>query len=840
MDRILRAIAVRTAETLLLLFLLMPSSVWGQYVTIPVAANRGASMTSLGLGSVVVSQGPLTTTATPPAALANFGMTLNGILVTEAGVSASTPTAAARLFVDYSTSGGTDSGIAIVNPNSGPLSLTVQLNSGTGSSLPCPSLTVPARGHTALFASQMCKGIITDPFLGTLTLTSSLTSTPFVATTLMSGTNAYGEPLYNSLPVAVPNAPPSGNHLYFSQFADGGGFSTVILLMNVTSNPIRGTVSFSNDAGQPVALNFGPTIGSTSTLTYSIPANGMQKFSTTGTAPGTQAGAVVVISTSGALPSGAVVFSSYNHAGGLASLAGVLNSPVTASARMYVERSNSPLSRDTGVAIINPGATTANVQLRLASLDGTFTAANSISIAPNNHLAAFISQSVLMGAAAASIPANFQGVLTLTSTVAIAPVTLRFTPNQRQEDLYSTLPVTDLDIPPTGSLYLPQLADGGGFATQIILVNTGSSSGNVTITFLNDNGNATRIPFTSSGFPALRQVAGKRLLLGTAVDAGEASPNLLATDSVYAETIKTQYSMLQGENAMKWQFIHPASKTYNYDPGDELVNFAQANGMSVRGHTLVWHQQNPYWLTQQAGTATPETMASLLQSHMNNVMTHYKGRVFAWDVVNEPINDAGTGLRDSIWHNQPGIGASGAGYIEQAFRWAHAADPDALLFLNEAGIEGAGPKFEYLYNTVKDFVARGVPIHGVGMQMHIENGGYPASAELASNIQRLGALGLQVHITEMDVRVWLQADGTPWAGYLLDQAQTYQRILTVCLQNQACTGLQTWGFTDRHSWIGKTYYVGFGAALPLDLNYAPKAAFFSMIGALQSVSAGGQ
>jgi endo-1,4-beta-xylanase len=135
---------------------------------------------------------------------------------------------------------------------------------------------------------------------------------------------------------------------------------------------------------------------------------------------------------------------------------------------------------------------------------------------------------------------------------------------------------------------------------------------------------------------------------------------------------------------------------------------------------------------------------------------------------------------------------------------------------------------------VSDFVSRGVPINGVGMEMHIDTAGYPTTSELTSNIQRLNALGLQVHITEMDVRVWLQADGTPWAGFLVDQAATYQRILTVCLQNPNCTAFQTWGFTDKYSWIGKTYYVGFGAALPSDANYAPKPAFFSMINALQA------
>src|SRR5262249_16758871 len=145
------------------------------------------------------------------------------------------------------------------------------------------------------------------------------------------------------------------------------------------------------------------------------------------------------------------------------------------------------------------------------------------------------------------------------------------------------------------------------------------------------------------------------------------------------------------------------------------------------------------------------------------VMAHYKGQVFAWDVVNEAVSDVQTGtgiaLRDSIWYNKPGIGMTGTGYIEQAFRWSHAADPSALLFYNDYNIESPGAKFNAVYTMVKDFVERGVPIHGVGIQMHIDTSGYPSSAGLAQNIRQLTGLGLQVHITEMDVRLRVDSSG---------------------------------------------------------------------------------
>jgi endo-1,4-beta-xylanase len=339
--------------------------------------------------------------------------------------------------------------------------------------------------------------------------------------------------------------------------------------------------------------------------------------------------------------------------------------------------------------------------------------------------------------------------------------------------------------------------------------------------------------------PTLRQAAAKRpLLIGAAADADEYGQANKLLNPDYASALAANFNMLEGENAMKWDSIHPSQNTYNFGPGDHLVAFAQANQMQTRGHNLCWHNQVPAWAKTIAQTATPDAVAKLLQDHITTVVDHYKGQVFAWDVVNEAVSDSATGrgtdLRDSIWYNQPGIGLTGTGYIEQAFRWAHAADPNALLFYNDYSIEGPGPKFQAVYNMVKDFVARGVPIHGVGLQMHLTLGGFPSTAGLAQNIQQLTALGLQVHITEMDVRLKLDSNGNATAADLDAQAQTYQRILTVCLQNPGCTAFQTWGFTDKYSWI-PGFYAGFGAALPFDAGYQPKPAVSAMITTLQTV-----
>ncbi len=335
---------------------------------------------------------------------------------------------------------------------------------------------------------------------------------------------------------------------------------------------------------------------------------------------------------------------------------------------------------------------------------------------------------------------------------------------------------------------------------------------------------------------SLRQAAARTgLLMGSAASGKEWRSNPM-TEPAYAATLGEQYNMLTPENALKWPIIHPAQNVYDFEAGDQLVSFAQAHDMAVRGHTLCWYSANPDWLVGIASTSR-SALAQALRDHIMTVVGHYKGKIFAWDVVNEAVSDSasgdGTALRDTIWYDQPGIGLEGAGYIEQAFRWAHEADPNALLFYNDYGIEGAGNKFQAVYNMVKDFVSRGVPIDGVGFQMHIDTSGYPATDDLVRNIRKLTELGLQVHITEMDVRLPVNAQGTGSESDLQAEAKQYQRILSACLQNPGCTAFQTWEFSDKYSWI-PYYYSGFGAALPFDSNYTPKPAFQAMIDALQA------
>lgn len=320
----------------------------------------------------------------------------------------------------------------------------------------------------------------------------------------------------------------------------------------------------------------------------------------------------------------------------------------------------------------------------------------------------------------------------------------------------------------------------------------------------------------------LREAANSAgILVGTAV-----RPAMLS-EAAYSATLAREYNMIEPEDAMKWAVVRRDPDSFDFRQANDVVSFAKAHGVKVRGHCLVWARDNPKWLEQ--GHFTPEQLSQLLHEHIVRVMHTYAGQVFAWDVVNEALDENGN-VRDSIWYNQPGIGMSGQGfaYIEQAFRWAHEADPQALLFYNEAEGEGMNRKSDAVYTMVKDFRHRGVPIDGVGLQLHISQLDFD-SAALAANIARLTALGVQVHITELDVSLPVDSKGVGRKDDLIRQAEVYQGVIRACLQSRGCTAIQTWGFTDKYSWIGSHSRGTRGAALPFDRDYKPKPAYAAIV-----------
>lgn len=327
----------------------------------------------------------------------------------------------------------------------------------------------------------------------------------------------------------------------------------------------------------------------------------------------------------------------------------------------------------------------------------------------------------------------------------------------------------------------------------------------------------TMVPPASSPSPAsphfsltihpLRQYApAHNLYIGAAV-----SPKPLLEDPYYAAVLGHEYNLLTPENAMKFEFIHPEPGFFDFTQADVLVEYAEQHGMTVRGHTLVWHLQLADWVE-----AVPcDQMEAVLKDHIETIVGHYRGQVYAWDVINEGIGDDGK-LRDTIW-----LRCIGPDYIEKAFTWAYAADPAAKLFYNDYDIELQNQKSSGVYELVASLVNKGIPIHGVGIQMHLVEA--PPAAYLAKYMGSFADLGLEVQITEMDVRL----PEPPTSETLIQQADIYRLVLRVCLEAPNCTAFVTWGFTDRYSWVPE-FFPGFGSALVFDADYVLKPAYIAL------------
>jgi len=302
------------------------------------------------------------------------------------------------------------------------------------------------------------------------------------------------------------------------------------------------------------------------------------------------------------------------------------------------------------------------------------------------------------------------------------------------------------------------------------------------------------------------------LRIGTAVDMAA-----FADDTTYRARIGDEFSSVTAENVMKWEVLEPERGRYDFVAADALVRSARDNGQAVRGHTLVWHNQLPGWLTEgvESGAITPTGLRALLRQHIRTLVGRYKGRIYQWDVANEVIDDDGN-LRESIW-----LSHLGPDYIADAFRWAHQADPKAKLFLNDYNVEGVSAKSDAYLALATRLRADRVPVHGMGVQGHlgVQYGFHPAGM-VAENLRRFEALGLETAVTEADVRMVMPPDGTK----LQAQAQGYSTLMQGCLLARRCTSFTVWGFTDRYSWI-PGWFEGQGAANLLDEDFAPKPAY---------------
>ena len=342
-------------------------------------------------------------------------------------------------------------------------------------------------------------------------------------------------------------------------------------------------------------------------------------------------------------------------------------------------------------------------------------------------------------------------------------------------------------------------------------------------TALATTGGGTIAPAPPNSLRALAAQVGLRV--GSAI-----SPFDL-DNAAYSKIAADQFSAVTPENEMKWQVVEPTRGTYDWSGGDRLVRFAQAHHQLVRGHVLLYHSQRPTWLTQGVadGTISSAGLRALLHKHITDEVRHFRGEIWQWDVANEFFtgsNPSGINPND-FW-----ISHLGAGVIADAFRWAHDADPHALLFYNDhniAGEDGSNAKSDAAYAWVKQMLADGVPIDGVGEQSHLDlQYGFPS--QMRQDLQRFADLGLKVAVTEADVRTFVnnptaQQPTNPLAPSA--QAYYYDQMLKACLAVRSCISFTVWGFGDAHSWIPGAF-TGKGYAGTYDVNLQPKPSYFAL------------
>ncbi|WP_442974202.1 endo-1,4-beta-xylanase [Saccharothrix sp. NRRL B-16348] len=263
---------------------------------------------------------------------------------------------------------------------------------------------------------------------------------------------------------------------------------------------------------------------------------------------------------------------------------------------------------------------------------------------------------------------------------------------------------------------------------------------------------------------------------GTAVAAGRMG------DSTYMGILNREFNMVTAENEMKMDATEPQQNRFSYTNGDRIVNHARSQGMRVRGHALAWHSQQPGWMQSMSGSA----LRSALLNHVTQVATYYRGKIYAWDVVNEAFQDGSSGAR-----RDSNLQRTGNDWIEASFRAARAADPGAKLCYNDYNTDDwTHAKTQAVYRMVQDFKQRGVPIDCVGLQSHF-NSQSPVPGNYQTTLQNFANLGVDVQITELDI------EGSGSA-----QASNYERVVKACLAVARCTGITVWGIRDTDSRCG--------------------------------------
>ena len=329
----------------------------------------------------------------------------------------------------------------------------------------------------------------------------------------------------------------------------------------------------------------------------------------------------------------------------------------------------------------------------------------------------------------------------------------------------------------------------------------------------------------------LRTLAAARgIAIGSAV-----ADRPLTNDATYREVLAREFSIITAENELKWAATQPAEGKFNFTAADRIVDFATKHQLQIRGHTLCWNADRylPKWVLEREFTRAQ--VEALLGDHIRTVMGRYRGRIKYWDVVNEAVaNDNRPGAKplfDGFWNKH-----LGDEYIALAFRFAREADPDAVLFYNDYDHGDAlGAKSDRIYALLKRLLAEGVPVQGVGLQMHCNLRKPPVRAAIQQNLARLAALGLRVQFTELDVDI----AGVPGTldERLQQQADVYRDVVTAALASKACEAIVTWGFSDKFIQRGLNlrHKLPENTPTPLwlfDAEYRPKPSYAAVAEAL--------
>lgn len=322
--------------------------------------------------------------------------------------------------------------------------------------------------------------------------------------------------------------------------------------------------------------------------------------------------------------------------------------------------------------------------------------------------------------------------------------------------------------------------------------------------------------------PSLYEVYSDYFPIGTAING--------RTMNTHRDLIVKHFNSITAENEMKFDALQPNQGIFNFYMADQMVNFAMENNMKIRGHVLVWHSQTPGWVFRMAGEpVSKELLLERMRNHIEKVVGRYKGKIYAWDVVNEAISDgAGIHREDSPWFE-----IIGKEYIAEAFRAAHAADPDAKLFYNDYNATEPAKMYK-IYNLLKELLEEGVPIHGVGIQGHwsIE---HPDMLQIMRAIEKYASLGLEIHITELDLSVFAWDDhrklSEPTPEMLEKQATRYKNLFNLFKRYQGqITSVTLWGVADDSTWKDNHPVQGRKDwPLLFDVNHQPKEAFWAVI-----------